>query len=82
MSAGDYFEIAGTTSSTLVGLEYVPADAVIPRPAIPSAIVTVQYIAPLSMDNVLITAQSNGQATISHFANNTSDKTYKYLIVG
>lgn len=82
MSAGDYVEIAGTTSSTLVGLESHPADTVIPRPAIPAAIVTVNYIAPLSMDNVYISSQQKGQATISHFANNTADKTYKYLVVG
>lgn len=82
LDAGDYIEIAGTTSSTLVGLESHPADVAIPRPAIPAAIVTVQYIAPLSIDNVLVTSQSKGQATVSHFANNTADKTYKYLIVG
>lgn len=82
MTAGQYVEIAGTTSSTLVGLEHYPADTGIPRPAIPSAIVTVQYIAPLSMDSVLVTSQSKGEAIISHFANNTADKTYKYLIVG
>lgn len=82
LNAGDYIEIAGTTSSTLVGLESHPADTVIPRPAIPAAIVTVNYIAPLSMDNVYISSQSKGQAVVSHFANNTSNKTYKYLIVG
>lgn len=82
MDAGDYVEIAGTTSSTLVRLEHYAADTVIPRPAIPSAIVTVQYIAPFSSDNVYISAQQKGQATISHFANDTADKTYKYLVVG
>lgn len=82
MAAGDYFEIAGTTSSTLVGLESEPADTVIPRPAIPAAIVTVNYIAPLSVDNVYVSSQSKGQATITHFANNTADKTFKYLVAG
>lgn len=82
MAAGDYVEIAGTTSSTLVALESYPADTVIPRPAIPAAIVTVQYIAPFSSDNVYISAQQKGQATISHFANDTAGKTYKYIVVG
>ena len=81
MEAGDYVEIAGTTSSTLIGLEYYVADTGIPRPAIPSAIVTVNYIAPLSSDNIYISAIIPGQATISHFANDTADKTYKYLVV-
>ena len=82
MAANDYVEIAGTTSSTLVGLESYPADTVIPAPAIPATIVTVQYIAPFSSDNVYVSAQEKGQATVSHFANDATDKTYKYLIVG
>jgi hypothetical protein len=82
LQAGDYVEVAGTTSSTLVALESYPADAVIPRPAIPAAIVTMQYIAPLSSDNIYISSQTKGQATVSHFANDTADKTYKYLVVG
>jgi len=81
MEAGDYVEIAGTTSSTLIGLEHYAADTGIPRPAIPSAIVSVNYIAPLSSDNIYISAIIPGQATISHFANDTADKTYKYLVV-
>lgn len=82
MTAGQYVEIAGTTSSTLIGLESYPADGAIPSPAIPSVILTVQYIAPFSLDNVYISAQQKGQATLSHFANDTADKTYKYLVVG
>jgi len=82
MQAGDYLEVAGTTSDVDVGLESYPADTVIPRPAIPAAIVTVQYIAPLSMDNVYVSSQTKGSAVISHFANDTADKTYKYLVVG
>lgn len=82
MAAGDYFEVAGTTSDTDVSLEHYPADTVIPRPAIPSAIVTVQYIAPFSSDNIYVSSQQKGEAVISHFANDTAGKTYKYLIVG
>jgi hypothetical protein len=82
LNANDYVEIAGTTSSTLVVLEHYAADTVIPRPVIPAAIVTVNYIAPLSMDNVYISAQQNGQATLTHFANDTANKTYRYIIVG
>lgn len=82
MQAGDYVEIAGTTSSTNIGLESYAADAVIPRPAIPAAIVTLQYIAPFSSGNVYISSQTNGSAVVSHFANSTANKTYKYIIVG
>lgn len=82
MQAGDYVEIAGTTSSTNVGLESYVADAVIPRPAIPAAIVTVLHIAPKSSGSVYISSQTNGSATLTHFANDTANKTYKYIIVG
>jgi hypothetical protein len=82
MQAGDYVEIAGTTSSTDVSLEHYAADGSIPRPAIPAVIVTVQYIAPLSFSNVYISSQTNGSAVVSHFSNDTASKTYKYVIVG
>lgn len=82
MTAGQYVEIAGTTSSTLVALEHYPADGAIPIPAIPAAIVTLQYIAPFSSDNVYVSYVGKGSATVSHFANDTADKTYKYLVVG
>jgi hypothetical protein len=82
MQAGDYVQIAGTTSSTDVSLEHYVADTGIPRPAIPAAIVTVQYIAPLSSGNVYVSAQTKGSATLSHFANDTAGKTYKYVVVG
>jgi hypothetical protein len=82
MNAGQYVEIAGTTSSTNVTLEHYAADGAIPRPAIPAAIVTVQYIAPLSFSNVYISSQTNGSAVVSHFSNDTANKTYKYVIVG
>jgi len=82
LNAGDYVEIAGSVSNTTVSLTYLPADTVLPRPAIPAVIFTVQYIAPFSSDNIYISSQTRGSAVISHFANNTADKTYKYIIVG
>jgi hypothetical protein len=82
MNAEQYVEIAGTTSSTDVSLEHYAADTVIPRPAIPAAIVTVQYIAPQAYSNIYVSAQVNGSATITHFANDTANKTYGYILVG
>ena len=82
MSAGQYVEIAGTTSSTDVSLEHYAADLVIPRPAIPAAIVTVQYIAPQAYSNIYVSSQVQGSATITHFSNDTADKTYGYILVG
>lgn len=84
LNAGDYIEIAGATSSTDVSLEHFTATTTTPytRPSIPSAQINITYIAPFSMDNVYVSAQQNGQATVSHFANNTSNVTYGYVIIG
>jgi len=82
LAAGDYIEVAGAVSNTTVTLEHFAADGGIPRPAIPAATIKVQFIAPLAYSNVYVSAQQNGQATISHYANSTSDKTYAYILVG
>lgn len=82
LNAGDYVQIAGTTSSTSVTLEHYAADTGIPRPAIPAAIVTLQHIAPLSSGSVYVSSQTNGSAVVSHLANDTANKTYKYIVVG
>jgi hypothetical protein len=84
LNAGDYIEIAGATSSTDVSLETFAATTTTPytRPAISAAQATVTYTAPYSMDNLYVSSQQKGQATVSHFANNTSGKEYKYAIIG
>lgn len=82
MNANDYIQIAGAVSSLDVKLEHYNADGTVPRPAIPSAILTVNYIAPQAYSNVYVSAQQQGQATISHYANSTANKTYGYIIVG
>lgn len=82
LAVGDYIEVAGSVSSTDVTLEHFAADVGVPRPAIPAATIKVQFIAPLAYSNVYVSAQQSGQATISHYANSTADKTYAYIIIG
>ena len=86
LSAGDYVEIVWRTTDIGVTLEYfaaVSAGGTTPAiPATPSVIVTMEYVAPLSYSNIYVSAQQAGQATISHFANATADKTYAYIIIG
>ena len=83
LNAGDYIEIAGATSSSNVSLEHYAASTTpYTRPSIPSAQINITYIAPYSMDNVYVSAQTNGTATVSHFANDTSDVKYAYVIIG
>lgn len=82
LAANDYVEVAGSVSSTDVSLEHFAADALIPRPAIPAALAKIEYISPHAYSNVYVTSQTNGQATITHFANSVASKTYAYVVVG
>jgi hypothetical protein len=82
LAGNDYIEIVWRTESTDVSLEQTPAESSPTRPATPSVIATVQYVAPNAMDNVYVSAQTNGSATLTHFANSTASKTYGYVIVG
>ena len=82
LAANDYIEIVWRTESTDVSLEQTPAESSPTRPATPSVIATMQYVAPNAMDNVYVSAQTNGSATLTHFANSTASKTYGYVIVG
>ena len=82
LAANDYVEIVWRTENTGVSLEQTPAESSPTRPATPSVIATMQYVAPNAMDNVYVSAQTNGSATLTHFANSTASKTYGYVIVG
>ena len=82
MAAGDYFETYWSTSSTDVNFHATGAQTTPTRPETPCKVLTVEYIAPQSYSNIYVSAQQNGQATISHYANSTSDKTYAYIIIG
>lgn len=83
LDADDYFEVAGGVSDVGVELWYSASQTTpFPRPAIPSVILTINSVSGGSLSNVYVSAQQKGQATITHFANNTSNKTYGYVIVG
>ena len=82
LAANDYVEIVWRAENTNLSLEQTPAESSPTRPATPSVIATMQYVAPNAMDNVYISSQTNGSAVITHFANSTASRTYKYVIVG
>jgi len=82
LQANDYVEMMWSTHVTTISLQYIAAQTTPTRPATPSVIATMQYVAPLSYSNVYISAQTSGSATLSHFANTTADKTYKYVVIG
>ena len=82
LQAGDYVELKWRVSDTGVSIEQYGTSTSPTRPTVPSAIFTVQYVAPSASTNVYVSAQINGEATLTHFANSTSDKTYAYILVG
>jgi hypothetical protein len=82
MNANDYVQIMWRTTDIGVSLEHFGTSTSPTRPSIPSAIVTLNYVAPSATSNVYVSSQQQGQATISHWANDTANKTYGYIIVG
>ncbi len=82
LQAGDYVELKWRTSDTGVSIEQYGTSTSPTRPTVPSVIFTAQYVAPSASTNVYVSAQTKGSATLTHFANSTSDKTYAYILVG
>lgn len=88
VAAGDYIELFwdatlyANSAGTVTGVYVEAYSASSPRPAIPSVVMTAQYNQASASTNVYVSSQQKGQATLTHFANNTADKTYKYIIVG
>jgi hypothetical protein len=81
-AAGDYLEVAGSVSDVDVTLEHFAADVGVPRPAIPAASIVVKLVSPLAYSNIYVSSQTTGSAVISHYANDTADKTYAYILIG
>jgi len=80
LQANDYVEFWWSPTDQKLTIDsYEPVS---PAPATAAVIVTVNYIAPQSYSNVYVSAQTKGSATLTHFANATSNKTYAYIIVG
>jgi hypothetical protein len=87
LTAGDYIQLAWRPTDIGVSFEHFAAVAasagVTPAvPETPTAFVTVQYIAPHPYSNVYVSSQTKGNAVITHFANDTANKTYAYILVG
>ena len=80
LNANDYAELWWEADNTLVSLQAYPSGANYPSTA--SLIATMNYISPSALTNIYASSQGQGTATISHFANSTADKTYRYAIIG
>lgn len=80
LNANDYIELWWEADSTLVSLQAYVAGTNYPSTA--SLITTINYISPSALTNIYASSQGQGTATISHFANTTANKTYRYAIIG
>ena len=86
LNTNDYVEIMWASTNTLVTINAVASKTLPIRPTTPSAIVTMNYIATGNVTSnlfggIYVSSTSKGSAVISHPANTTTDKTYRYLIV-
>ena len=82
LNANDYIEIMWATDDIAVSIQQLATRTSPDTPSTPSVIATMQYVAPAASTNVYVTAKGKGTATLTHYANNTADKTYAYIIVG
>jgi len=82
LQANDYVEVMWRVTNTGVSIEHFDTSTSPTRPAVPSAIVTMTYVAPDATSNIYASALQQGSATISHWANNTANKTYGYVVIG
>ena len=80
LNANDYIELWWETDNILVSLQAYAAGTNYPSTA--SLITTINYISPSALTNIYASSQGQGTATITHFANTTANKTYRYAIIG
>lgn len=87
VAAGDYIELMwsatnyANSSGTTLGVFLEAYTAAGSLPAIPSAVLTAQFNQASASTNVYVSSRSQGSATLTHFANNTADKTYGYVVI-
>jgi hypothetical protein len=85
MAANDYVEIVWRTENTGVSIEHFGTSTSPTRPAVPSVIATMNLVGgsgSATFNGVYASSQGQGTATITHFANSTANKTYKYVVIG
>ena len=82
LAANDYVELMWATRSTSVYIDYIGTQTSPSRPSTASLIVSMNYVAPAADTNVYVSSQTTGEATLTHFANSTANKTYAYVVIG
>jgi hypothetical protein len=78
----DYIEIYWSANNAGVSLQFYSAQTSPTRPSTASVIATMNYVAPAATSNLYVSSQQQGSAILTHWTNNTADKTYGYIVVG
>jgi hypothetical protein len=68
--------------STNVSLQFYAAGTSPTRPTTASVIATMNFVSVNALTNIYASSQGQGTATITHFANSTANKKYRYAIIG
>jgi len=82
LAANDYIEIWWSATSTAISLQFIPTQTSPTRPSTASLITTMNFVSFNSLTNIYASSLGQGTATITHFANSTANKTYKYVVIG
>ena len=82
LAKDDYIEIYWSSTNAAITLQHLPTQTSPTRPSTASLITTLNYIAPAATSNVYVSSQQQGSAILTHWTNNTADKTYGYIVVG
>jgi hypothetical protein len=82
LAANDYIELWWSATNTSISLQHLPTQTSPTRPSTASLITTLNLVSPNALTNIYASSQGQGTATITHFANSTADKKYKYVVIG
>ena len=87
LAANDYVQIVWRASNLDCTIKAGSAGTSPTRPSTPSAIVTMNLVSTNGSGtsnyySIYASSQGQGTATITHFANSTANKTYRYAIIG
>ena len=82
LAANDYIELWWSAPSTNVSLQFYAAGTSPTRPTTASVIATMNFVSVNALTNIYASSQGQGTATITHFANSTADKKYRYAVIG
>jgi hypothetical protein len=82
LNANDYIELVWSTTHVDVTIKTYAATTSPTKPSTASVVATLTYNSTSSNNNIYVSERNQGSAVLTHFSNNTADKTYGYIIVG